>query len=85
MVEFRKALLTEHGVKEIGIYSEDKLEEMIDRKNAIVDFLDAWIEADDSVYDQDGEKHRRVLRTTTKDLSREANKVYNWYFNMAFK
>mmetsp|Transcript_18332 Transcript_18332/g.16209 ORF Transcript_18332/g.16209 Transcript_18332/m.16209 type:complete len:91 (+) Transcript_18332:308-580(+) len=44
-----------------------------------------WESADPKVYDQDGEKHRRVIRGETKDLSREAMKIYNWYFNMGYK
>lgn len=83
--EFRNTLVQQHGVKAKGIYSDEKLSEMQAKKAAIVDFLQNWENADDSVYDQDGEKHRRVIRAETRDLSREANRIYNWYFNMAYK
>lgn len=85
ILEFRHTLVTEHKVEAKGIYSVQKLDEMKAKKARIVEFLDNWSRADPKVFDKDGELHRRVIRSHTFDLSKEANEIYYWYFNMAFK
>lgn len=45
-----------------GIYSEKTRKDMEKNKDEIVDFLNRWAMGDKSVFDADGELHRRYLR-----------------------
>lgn len=68
-----------------GLYSNKQRKQMESDKDEIISFLTRWSTGDKSVYDQDGELHRRYLRKTTKDLADKALNIYNWYFNMAYE
>lgn len=61
MVEFRSKLINDFGIKPEGIYSKEKMEEMEEKKDGIVNFLELWEKADDSVYNQTELKARKNM------------------------
>jgi hypothetical protein len=85
IVNFRKELITTYKVPQTGIYDQATLLQMTDKKDRIRDLLARWAAADDTIYDSDGELHKKYLRQSTLDRSREANEIYYWYFNMAYQ
>lgn len=84
ITDFRTKMIEDFGVEATGVYAIEHVKEMEKKKDLIVDFLTRWEKADPSVYDADREKHRRTIRGSTGDLSKDAMDVYNWYFAMAY-
>jgi hypothetical protein len=61
----RNDLVENWGIEKTGIYSDDKLAEM---KQMALDqqaFLEKWAAAEEEVFDEDGELHRKKLRNWT--------------------
>lgn len=78
-------MVGKYGVAKEGIYSEDKFAEMEAKYEGIRTFLKQWAEADDKVFDADGEKFRSTLRRLTKEKTADSMEVYEWWFNMAYE
>jgi hypothetical protein len=64
------------------LFSEETLIDMKRRKDNIREFLGKWINAEDEVFDADGELHRNTLRRLTKEHADEAFEIYKWHFQM---
>lgn len=84
IVELRNAMVNEHGVPATGLYSEDTLAEMTQKKDDLVAFLHAWINGDDSVYDSGDERKRKTLKKLTAHGYKEATAIYQWHWAMAW-
>lgn len=82
---FRNQLVNELGVSPTGIYSEATLNEMRDRKDKLVLFLNNWVMGKDVVYDHGAERQRNTLRALTAEAEDEATEIYKWHWKMAWR
>jgi hypothetical protein len=82
ILAFREELAT-RGVHKIGIYSNKKAAEMMEKRDYIYNFLKQWADADIDVFDKDEELNRTKLKEWTFDASTAAREIYDWHFMMA--